>query len=53
VAADAESAYRTVRGHLDGKDYGFSHEREMESVELMAEESDYAESQVRLFLPNA
>ena len=52
VAENADKAYLTVRSHLDEKDYGFTRDREMESVELLAEDSDYAESLVRLFLPN-
>ena len=41
VAEDSEEAYRKVRASLDKRDLGFSNEREMYRVELMAENTDY------------
>lgn len=41
VAENSEEAYRMVRSSLDKRDLGFSHEREMYRVELMAENTDY------------
>lgn len=52
VAENAEAAYRAVREHLDRNEYGFPNDRGLASVELLAEASDFAESQTRLFLPN-
>lgn len=52
VAIDAAEAYRTVRDDLDKRDYGFSKDRELLSVELVAEDYEYTETGSRLFLPN-
>ncbi len=52
VAADAAEAYRTVRADLDKRDYGFPKNRELLSVELVAEDYEYTETGSRLFLPN-
>lgn len=50
IAQDSNEAYQKVRKHLDEKNYGFSKERELESVELIAENIDYTDTQKRLFL---
>lgn len=41
VADDPERAYRTLRNSLDRRDLGFTEERELLSVELLAEAADY------------
>ena len=41
VAEDPERAYRTVRASLDTRDLGFSSDRELSSVELIAEAAPY------------
>lgn len=50
IAKNPDEAYRKVRKYLDDKDYGFSHERELESVELIADEYEYTDVRTRLFL---
>ena len=41
VADDPERAYRAVRASLDTRDLGFATDREMRSVELIAEAAPY------------
>ena len=50
VADDAEEAYRMVRRMLDEKDIGFARERELESVELIAENYRYTNAGCVLYL---
>ena len=50
IAEDANLAYEKVRKYLDEKDYGFRDDRAMESVQLLAEDYEYTETRVRLFL---
>ncbi len=50
IAKNPDEAYKKVRTFLDEKDYGFSHEREMESVELIADNYEYTDVRTRLFL---
>lgn len=50
IAKDSDEAYKKVRDWLDKEDYGFSHEREMDSVELLAEDYQYTDTRTRLFL---
>ena len=50
VAENSVIAYEKVRKFLDEKDLCFSSEREMESVELIAEEGNYPECRTILFL---
>lgn len=52
IAPDATAAYQTVRCELERLDYGFSKDRELLSVELVAEDYEYTETGSRLFLPN-
>lgn len=52
IAPDATAAYNAVRRELDRLDYGFSKDRELLSVELVAEDYEYTETGSRLFLPN-
>jgi hypothetical protein len=41
VAENSDEAYTILRKHLDKKDLGFRHERELDTVQLIAEEVDY------------
>jgi len=50
VAEDSHKAYLKVRKYLDDKGYGFKKEREMKSVDLIADEDEYTDVQTRLFL---
>lgn len=50
VADDLQMAYTKLRAFLDDKDLGFTHERSLDCVELVAEEGDYPECGYRLFL---
>ena len=50
VAEGAEEAYQMVRKTLDEKDIGFAREREMESVELIAENYRYTNTGHVLYL---
>jgi hypothetical protein len=50
VASDPTTAYQKIRASLDARDYGFRHERELESIELLAEDCDYTDVRTRLFL---
>lgn len=43
VAADAGSAYQVVRSFLDAKEWGFSKDRALDKVELIAEQAEYPE----------
>lgn len=48
VADDAEEAYQLLRQKLDKNDIGFSRERVLDTVQLIAEEGDYPECNVYL-----
>jgi hypothetical protein len=51
VAKDAEEAYRKVKDYLDDKDLGFAYERELNTVQLLAEsDRDYPDCGKHLFL---
>jgi len=50
VAKDPTSAYEMLRRYLDDNDLGFERDRELDSVELVAEGSDYPDCGIRLFL---
>ena len=50
VAEDLTTAYNKVRKYMDKNDLGFTHEREVESIELLAEEADYPDCGYRLYL---
>lgn len=51
VAPDPGKAYQIVRDYLDKHDLGYSDQRAMECISLVAEESDYPECNVKLHLP--
>ncbi|MBU0907743.1 MAG: hypothetical protein KKE05_06325 [Nanoarchaeota archaeon] len=51
VAAEGtDEAYKKVREYLDGKDYGFKPDRELDNVKLLADEYEFNNTGVRLFL---
>jgi hypothetical protein len=50
VAENSDEAYGKVKRFLDEKNLGFLHERQLDSVELMADEKQYGESSAMLFL---
>lgn len=50
VADDTDEAYKIVRKFLNDKDYGFSKERELSSVELIADENEFTDVMTRLFI---
>ena len=52
VAPDPDAAYKAVRANLDARDYGFDKDRELQTVELLAENYDYTDTGSILFLPN-
>lgn len=53
VAADAESAYRAVRESLDKRNLGFTSDRSLQSIELMAEQGDYPSCGHSLYIKEA
>jgi len=50
VADNPNEAYQILRTSLNKRDLGFSHEREMESIELIAEQADYPECGTALYV---
>jgi len=50
VANDAEEAYQKVKKRLDKKDYGFSKDRELCKVELLASTDEYTKTRTLLYL---
>lgn len=50
VAYDPEHAYRVVRNDMDKRNIGFKHDRELLSVELIAEDYAYTECKTRLYV---
>ena len=50
VAKSPNEALKKVQDYLNENDYGFSHEREMKTIELLAEEEDYPGCKIQLFL---
>jgi hypothetical protein len=53
VATNPTEAYKMVREYLDRRDLGFSSEREMDSITLLAEEGDYPNCRFQLFIAEA
>lgn len=49
VSENPDEAYKKVRNALDRLDLGFSQDREMNKVELIAEEIDYPDCCIRLY----
>lgn len=50
VADNPTDALKKVQEYLKMRDIGFVHEREMNTIELLAEVGDYPECHVQLFL---
>lgn len=50
IANDPTEAYQKVRSWLDEKDYGFWKDRELNYIELMAEDSEFTDCGNMLFL---
>jgi len=53
VATNPTEAYKIVREYLDRKNLGFRSEREMDSITLLAEETDYPDCRFHLFMKEA
>jgi len=50
VANNPTEAYQILRKYLDEKDYFFEKERELDNIELVAEEGDYPDCEMQLFI---
>ena len=51
VASDPTAAYEAVREHLDRRNLGFADDRELESVRVLAEATEYPACRTILLLP--
>jgi hypothetical protein len=49
IAKDTKEAYQKVKKYLDGKDYGFTSDRVLKSIELLADVGMYGEADSILF----
>lgn len=52
IADDPTSAYDTVREYLDDQEIGFEEDRELLSVELIADDTRYPDCKTKLFKRN-
>lgn len=43
IATNPDEAYQKVKTYLDEKDYGFTQDRQLKAVELIAEAYDYTD----------
>ena len=50
IAENPTEALDKVQDYLNKRDIGFKYDREMDSIELLAEEGNYPECNVQLFL---
>lgn len=50
IANNPDEAYQKVKKFVDEKDLGYSYQREMDKVELIAEDYQYTETGTILFL---
>jgi hypothetical protein len=50
VAENTEDALKKVQEYLEEQDFGFSHERELDTIELLAETGDYPMCKIQLFI---
>lgn len=50
VAKNSDEAYQKVRKRLDEEDYGFSGDRELEKVELLASTYEFTDTKTMLYL---
>jgi len=49
IANDPTSAYKSIRKYFDTKNLGFTDDRALRSIELLAEDNEYPEAKARLF----
>ena len=50
VEADPTAAYKKLRSDLDKRDYGFSKDREMKTIALIADSDEYGDCCIRIYL---
>jgi hypothetical protein len=50
VATDPTTAYNILRAYIEKRDLGFDRERELNRIELIAEEGDYPACNIRLMI---
>jgi hypothetical protein len=50
VADNTTEALNKVQEYLEKRDIGFSYERELDTIELLAEVGDYPKCKIQLFL---
>lgn len=50
VAPHPTLAYEMIRNKFDAEDYGFRNQRGLQSIQLIAEATQYPECKVRLWL---
>ena len=50
VAGNPSEAYNKMRKHLDKKDIGFRRDRELHTIELLASDYEYNDTDIMLFL---
>lgn len=50
VSTNSEEAYKKVREYLDKKDIGFSGDRSLRNIELLAEDYEFTDTGCRLFI---
>jgi hypothetical protein len=50
VANDPTEAYKKLKKYLDKRDLGFASDRELDNIQLLAEEGDYPNCKIQLFL---
>jgi hypothetical protein len=53
VAESTDEAIKIVLNYVNTKDLGFSREREVDRVELLAEQGDYPRCEIQLFIQEA
>lgn len=49
VADDPQQAYQAVLNDLNARDYGYVEDRELHSVELLAEDNEFTNVKTRLY----
>lgn len=50
VATNPDEAFKKVKSFLDTNHYGFKHERELDKIELIAEDYIYTDTKTMLFM---
>jgi hypothetical protein len=50
VATNLNDAYQKVKDKLDEKDYGFTYERQLDKIEIIADTSWYGNTDYMLYL---